>query len=133
MDLQQQIEQFFAGGPHAVVGASQDREKYGNKVLRAFMQAGRSVLPIHPRASVVEGLVAHAQLSELDRTPHGVSIVTPPEVTEKVVAQALALGVPHIWMQPGAESDRAIEQVRAAGVHLLAGGPCVLVALGFQE
>jgi uncharacterized protein len=131
--VQEQIEAFLAGAPHAVAGASQDREKYGNKVLRAYIQQGRAVHPINPRADAVEGLTAFPDLAGLPETVHGVSIVTPPQVTERIVAQALQLGIRHLWMQPGSESDTAIEQARQAGLNVLCGGPCILVALRFRE
>ena len=133
MTVQQQIEAFLMGTPHAVVGASQDREKYGNKVLRAYLQRQRAVHPVNPNAEVVEGLAAFPDLGSLPPTVHGLSIVTPPRVTEQVVAQAARLGIRHIWMQPGSESDRAVELAQQAGTNVIWGGPCILVALRFHE
>ena len=133
MTIQQQIEAFLSGTPHAVVGVSQDRNKYGNKVLRAYLQRQRAVHPINPSAAVVEGLSAYPDLASLPETVHGLSIVTPPHVTEQVVAQAARLGVRHVWMQPGAESDRAVELAQQAGMNVIWGGPCILVTLGFHE
>jgi uncharacterized protein len=133
MTVQQQIEAFLTGTPHAVVGASQDRGKYGNKVLRAYLQRQRFVYPINPHAQLVEGLIAFPDLASLPQTVHGLSIVTPPRVTEQVVTQAARLGVRHIWMQPGSESDRAVELAQQAGMNVIWGGPCILVALRFQE
>ena len=54
-------------------------------------------------------------------------------MTEKVVKQAVELGVNHFWMQPGAESQEAIQHAEQSGVNVIAGGPCVLVALGYRE
>jgi len=133
MTEQEQIQTFLAGRRFAVVGASQDREKYGNKVLRAYLQNHRSVVPVHPSASEIEGQRAVPDLASLPEPVDGVSIVTPPAVTEKVVQQAVALGIQHIWMQPGAESPRAIQLARESGANVLAGGPCVLVALRYHE
>ena len=47
--------------------------------------------------------------------------------------EAVALGIRHLWMQPGAESDAAVEAAREAGVNVIAGGPCILVTLGYRE
>ena len=55
------------------------------------------------------------------------------ELTERIVEEAIAAGVRHLWMQPGAESAAAIERARAAGLNVIAGGPCLLVALGYRE
>jgi uncharacterized protein len=133
MTVQQQIEAFLEGTRYAVVGASRDRRKYGNKVLRAYIQQRRTVHPINPNADVVEGLAAFSDLAALPETVHGVSIVTPPHVTQQIVAQAAGLGIRHLWMQPGAESDRAIELARQASMNVIWGGPCILVTLRFQE
>lgn len=133
MTIQRQIEAFLAGSPHAVVGASQDREKYGNKVLRAYLQQQRAVYPVNPTAEVVEGLAAIPDLASLPKSVHGISIVTPPQVTEQVVVEAARLGIHHIWMQPGSESKRAVELAQEAGINAIWGGPCILVAMRFHE
>lgn len=127
------IDAFLAGAPHAVVGASADREKYGNKVLRVYMQRGRPVYPVNPRAPQIEGLEAFASLAALPQTPHGVSIVTPPAISEQVVEEAARQGIRHLWMQPGAESDQAVARAAALGLALIWGGPCILVVLGYRE
>jgi len=129
LSLRDRIADFFDGHPHAVVGASVDRSKFGNKVLRAFMAAGHEVYPVNPRESVVEGLKAYATLDALPEGVHGLSIVTPPEVTEMVVRSAIAVGIKHLWMQPGAVSERAATEARAAGCSVIAGDACVLVEM----
>jgi len=128
------IDAFLARSPWAVVGASRDRAKYGNKVLRCYVAAGKTpVHPVNPREERIEGLPAFARLAELPERPHGVSIITPPEVTEEIVSEAVELGIRHLWMQPGAESPRALDVARAAGLEVIAGGPCLLVVLGWRE
>src|SRR5690349_10437227 len=127
------IDQFLSGRVFAVAGASSDRAKYGNKVLRSYQQAGRKVFAIHPRETSVEGAPAFAKLSDLPEKIDGLSIVTPPAVTEKLVEEAAAAGVTRLWMQPGAESPAAIARAKQLGLSVIAGGPCVLVALHFQE
>jgi uncharacterized protein len=129
----ERIRQFLAGKRFAVVGASPDRSKYGNKALRAYLQNKLEVVPVHPTAEEVEGLAAVPDLTAIEGHVDGVSIVTPPKVTEMVVKQALALGIKNIWMQPGAESEEAVKLAESAGANVLAGGPCVLVALRYRE
>ena len=133
MSVEIQIEQFLAGRPHAIVGASRNRAKYGNKVLRAFLQNGRQVYPVNPAASLVEGHVAYPDLSSLPEPVYGVSLITPPEVSERVVEEAAQLGIAHIWFQPGAESEAAVKLAKQAGMSVIYGGPCVLVALRYRE
>ncbi|MCA9770983.1 MAG: CoA-binding protein [Myxococcales bacterium] len=128
----ERIEAFLAGDGFAVVGATTVRAKYGNKVLRSYLQAGRTAYPVHPREREIEGLRAYPNLGAIPGAVHGVSIITPPAITERVVEEAAALGVRHLWMQPGAESTKAIERAEARGVAVIAGGPCVLVELGFR-
>ena len=127
------IKEFLAGKRFAVVGALRDREKYGNKVLRTYLQNGLDAVPINPGGGDIEGLPSYPDLAALPEPVDGVSIITPPKVTEKVVEQALALGIKHIWMQPGAESAQAVEAVRKAGANVIAGGPCLLVVLRYHE
>jgi len=133
MELQEQIDAFLAGRPFAVVGVSTNREKYGNKVLRAYLQNDLKVYPVHPRETEIEGIATVADLASLPEPVHGLSIVTPPPVTERIVEQAAAAGIRHIWMQPGAESPAALQRAEELGMNVLGGGPCVLVALRYRE
>ena len=133
MSVTDRIQSFLASGPFAVVGASVNRSKYGNKVLRCYQQHGREVFPINARADEVEGLKAYPSLAALPEPVKAISVITPPAITEQVVRDAAAVGVTHIWMQPGAESDAAIRSAEAAGMAVIAGGPCLLVVLGYHE
>ncbi len=133
MSLNDDIQAFLDGAPHAVVGASTNRDKYGNKVLRVYQQNQRPVYPVNPRATEVEGLKAYPDLASLPQPVHGASIITPPAITEQIVDDAIALGIRHLWMQPGAESGPAITRAEAAGINVIHSGPCVLVVLGYTE
>ncbi len=128
-DVTRDVETFLSGKVFAVVGASRDRSKFGNRVLRAYLAHGRRALPVNPRESEVEGLACVPDLAALSEPADGVSIITPPEVTARVVEQALGLGLRRLWLQPGAEHAGAIAQARSAGALVLAYGPCVLVEL----
>jgi len=129
MTVAERIEVFLAEGPFAVAGASGDREKYGNQVLRALVQAGKQVFPLNPNQVEVEGLRCYPRVADLPEPIRSLSIVTPPPVTEQIVQEAAAAGVANVWIQPGAESPAAIEQAERLGLNLIAGGPCLLVAL----
>ena len=129
MQADRQIEHFLGGSPFAVVGASTNRVKYGNKVLRAYLQASLIAIPVHPSATHIEGLQAFPCLSSIPNSIHGISIITPPNVTEKIVVEAAACGIKNIWIQPGAESESAKATALKNDMNLIAGGPCILVTL----
>ena len=133
MNIQDQIDAFLNGSPHAVVGASRDRAKYGNKVLRAYLQNKRAVFAVNPNADEVEGVSSSPDLQSLPEPVHGISIITPPLITEQIVEQAGKLGIQHVWMQPGAQSDSALSKAEEFGMHVIAGGPCALVVMGYRE
>jgi predicted CoA-binding protein len=129
----ERIEAFLASSSFAVVGASTDRSKYGNKVLRCYQQHGRKAFPVNPKAPEVEGLRAYPSLAALPEPVPAISVITPPAATEQVVREAHTAGVKHVWMQPGAESEEAIRTAEALGMNVIAGGPCLLVVMGYQE
>lgn len=133
MDIQARIQAFLSQERFAVAGASPDRTKYGNKCLRCYLQHGRDVVAIHPRETEVEGVPAYPRLADVPTTPQALSIITPPPVTERLVEEAAAAGLGHVWMQPGAESDLAVRRAAELGLNVIAGGPCLLVALGFRD
>ena len=133
MDSQANIEPFLAGSPFAVVGASTNRDKYGNKVLRCYQQNGREVYPVNPRADEIEGLTCFPSLTQLPVQVHGVSIITPPAISLKLVEEAAELGIQYLWMQPGAESPEVIARGEELGLSLVADGSCLLVVLGYRE
>jgi len=133
MALQDDIQAFLAGDRFAVVGASNDRSKYGNKVLRVYLQAGRTAYPINPKEPQVEGLSCYPDLASLPEPVHGVSIITPPAVTNQILQQAAAAGIRYVWMQPGAESPDWAERAQELGLVAIGGGPCILVTLRYHE
>lgn len=133
MDMDKAIETFLSAPVFAVAGASQNRQKYGNKVLRCYMQNDRRAIPINPGAAEIEGQPCYPSITDIPEPIESLSIITSPPVTERVVTEAIDKGVKNIWMQPGAESPAAIEAATAADLNIIAAGPCVLVVLGFHE
>ncbi len=133
MDDRQLVHAFLSRGPYAVVGASNNRRKYGNKVLRCLLQHGRVAYPVNPRQHTIESQQCYADLSRLPEEVHGVSVVTPPPVTERIMEQIPACGARLVWMQPGAESAAAVHRAKALGLAVISGGPCLLVVLGFND
>lgn len=133
MTIDEKIDTFLGTDSFGVVGASSKPYKYGNKVLRCYLQNRHSVIPVNPRETEIEGLPCVASVGDLPEQVRSISIITPPQVTEKVVAQAIAKGVKNLWMQPGAESETAVAAAEAAGLNVIADGSCLLVVLGYRE
>jgi predicted CoA-binding protein len=133
MDLQQKIDAFLANDAFGVAGASTNREKYGNKILRCYLQNGREAHPVNPRATEIEGRTCYPNVGSLPDEVTALSIITPPRITDVIVDEALGRGIRHFWMQPGAESPDAIERAELEGAHVIHGGPCLLVVLGYRE
>lgn len=128
-----EIAAFLAVGNFAVVGASQDREKYGNKVLRCYQQHGLPVVGVNPKLQSVEQSPCYPRLSAVPGGALAVSVVAPPAAARQILADAKVRGVQHVWFQPGAEDAAAIAEARAAGMQVIADGPCLLVQLGFHD
>jgi uncharacterized protein len=103
----------------AVVGASQDRKKFGYRVFHSLRQAGYTVYPVNPKGGELEGVTVYPTLADLPELPEVVNMVVPPEVTEQVVEEAHRLGLARIWMQPGAESAKAIAYCHAHGMQVI--------------
>ena len=109
------ITDFLASGPYAVAGASNDRSKYGNNVLRAYLAHGITAYPVHPKETIVEGISAFADLASLPGKVRGLSIITT-AVTERLVEEAATAGIKRLWMQPGAESAAAVRRADELGL-----------------
>ncbi|KAJ8655192.1 hypothetical protein O0I10_009060 [Lichtheimia ornata] len=120
----------FIKSPHfAVVGASTDRSKYGNRVLRWYQDFGLPVTPVNHKEKQVENLASIASIDELENpTETALSIITPPKVTLQVLKRAKELGISKLWLQPGAEDKAVLDFARDAGLDIIAGGPCILVS-----
>ena len=129
------LESLFFPRAVAVIGASTKELHIGNRVVKNLLDFGFKgpVYPINPKADEVEGLQAYASLAALPKPVRGISVITPPQVTEDIVEQAIVSGVKNIWMQPGAESKAAVAAAQAAGLNVIADGSCLLVVLGYRE
>ncbi|MEQ1903146.1 MAG: CoA-binding protein [Pirellulaceae bacterium] len=127
------IQDFLNAKTFAVAGASRDRNKYGNRVFRALLEAGRQVVPLNPTAGMVEGHNAYASIKAVSPAPEALSIVTPPMVTRQIIVEAISAGVKHVWMQPGAEDAEGSAAARAAGLNVIDDGSCILVLLSIER
>lgn len=113
----------------AIVGASPDRRKFGNKSVRAHAAAGFTVFPVHPTAETIEGLpvyrsVADVPVDQLDR----VSIYLPPAVGITVLAEVASKSPAEVWFNPGTDSPEVLAEARRLGLRAVVG--CSIVDLG---
>ncbi|MDY0002530.1 MAG: CoA-binding protein [Polyangia bacterium] len=116
----------------AVVGASNDPEKYGNIIVRNLHGKGYTVLPINPKAETVAGLRAYPDLeAALAGGPiHIVNFVTPPSVTKKVLEEVEALGLPNVWLQDGSFDEAVLDSVAKASYRAYYNG-CIMVVSNY--
>ena len=113
----------------AVVGASVDRAKFGNKAVRAFARAGFEVFPINPHADRVEGLRAYPSLDDLPAGPlDRVSLYVPAAVALGVLDQIARRRVGQVWLNPGADAPEVVERATALGLEVVRA--CSILAIG---
>jgi predicted CoA-binding protein len=125
MVSKERLDAFVRGQCWAVVGASQDRGKFGNITFRELKRRGKQVYPINPKATEVEGETCYSNLGALPAGVERVLVVVPPELGEQVAREASAAGIEYVWFQPGAESDAALAYCEAHGMEAIA-GHCIL-------
>lgn len=109
----------------AVVGASNARHKYGNRIYRTLRDAGYRVYAVNRHQAVVEGDTAYARVIDLPEPPDVVDLVVPPDQALAVVQDAHAVGAKAVWFQPGAEDDAAAAWAAAHGMDVV--HDCILV------
>ena len=110
----------------AVVGASRNPEKYGHQVYRDLRSAGYRVYPVNPNTDEILGDKCYSSLEALPVKPDVADLVVPPKVTEKTIKNCEKLGIKKVWMQPGSESETAINFCRESGMDVIH-GVCVMV------
>jgi predicted CoA-binding protein len=126
MSEQRLITDFVNRRVWAVVGASRDRNKFGNRVFRDLRDAGYTVYPVNPKGGELDGAKVYPSLADLPQTPEVIDLVVPPAVTEQLVKEAHELSFTRVWMQPGAESEAAIAYCQEHGIEVVHGA-CAMV------
>ena len=114
----------------AILGASKDSTKFGNKAVRGFVQKGWTVFPINPNASTIEGLPAFRSISELPHRPNLVSVYLPPAILLEVLPEIAQVGCDELWLNPGADSPEVIERAESLGLNVIQA--CSLVGHGLS-
>ena len=112
----------------AVIGASNDRQKFGNKAVRAFRHQGYDVVPINPHESEVEGLKTYKSVLDVPGPIDMATFYVPPEIGESIIDEIAAKRIPEVWLNPGAESAMLVSKARA--LKLLPKVACSIIAIG---
>jgi predicted CoA-binding protein len=112
----------------AVIGASNNRRKFGNRALRAYRDQGYTVVPINPHEPEVEGLKAYASVLDVPGPIDMASFYVPPEVGEEIIGEMARKQIAEVWLNPGAESDELIARARALSIKPIVA--CSIVSLG---
>ena len=111
----------------ALIGASNDRNKYGNKIYRDLRNKGYNVTPINPKEEKIEGDRAYTSIEEMKELPDIANFVVPPPVAIKIAQNITNLGIKHLWFQPGSESEELEDWLKNTdGIEYLINA-CIMV------
>ena len=114
----------------AIIGASADRGKFGNKAVRAFVRQGYTVYPVNPKETEIEGLPAFQSIAEVPVRPNLISVYLPPPVLLKVLPAIAAKGCDEFWLNPGTESDEVLAEAERLGLKVIQA--CSIVGIGIS-
>lgn len=112
----------------AVIGASSDRSKFGNKALRSFRNNGYKVIPINPSEKEVEGEAAYVSVLDYDGPIDEATMYVNPRVGEKVLDQIAEKGIAKVWLNPGADGANVVARAKALGLNAVRA--CSIIAIG---
>lgn len=110
----------------AIVGASNNPDKYGHKVLADLQSAGWHLIPINPKAEIILGLKTYPSILQVTEKIDAVVFVTKPEVTEQVLLEVKQLGIKDVWFQPGAASGAVIAFCKSNDINYI-NDACIMV------
>lgn len=106
--MQDLIQEFIAQRRFAIVGATNNPQKYGYHIFKNLRNRGYEVYPVNPRLNELEGVRCYPSLADIPIKVDVVDFVVPPKVTEQILRECKRLGLNRIWLQPGSESETAI-------------------------
>jgi predicted CoA-binding protein len=112
----------------AIIGASSDRAKFGNKAVRAYMGQGYTVFPVNPKETQIEGLPAYKKIAEVPERPQRVTVYLRPAVLKGILAEIASKGCDELWLNPGTESDEVLSEAKRLGLKVIQG--CSIVGIG---
>lgn len=114
----------------AVIGASKDRSKFGNKCVRAYKSKNHKVFPVNPKEAEIEGLKCYKSIKEIKEKLDIVSLYLPPKIGESVVDEIIKVKPKKVYLNPGTESEVIVRKLLDAGIEIKQ--ECSIVALGLS-
>lgn len=112
----------------AIIGASANREKYGNKAVRAYASLGYTVYPVNPRGGEIEGLKTYVSVLDIPGPVDRASLYVPPEAGLEVIEAIAKKGITEVYFNPGSESEALIRKAESLGLTVVIG--CSILAVG---
>ena len=112
----------------AVIGASSDPRKFGNRAVRAFRRQGYTVIPINPNEVEVEGLKTYASVLDVPDAIDMATFYVPPDVGEKVMPEVARKKIAEVWLNPGSESDSLVRLARSLNLQPIIA--CSIMGIG---
>jgi hypothetical protein len=112
----------------AVIGASSDRSKFGNKAVRAFANQGYTVVPVHPREETIEGWTAYKSVLDAPGPIDMATMYVAPAVGMRVIEEVAQKGIKEVWLNPGADSPELAERARELGLRTVVA--CSILGVG---
>ncbi|EIW18169.1 MULTISPECIES: CoA-binding protein [Pelosinus] len=116
----------------AVVGATDNKEKFGYKIFKVMLEAGIEVYPINTGVAEILGQKCYPTLKDLPIKPEAVDIVVPPKVGEKIMHECAEIGINNVWLQPGADAPQVIQAAEELGLNVVHHA-CVMVEMRKKE
>jgi predicted CoA-binding protein len=98
----------------AVVGASNDPRKYGNIIVKDLQRRGYRVFPVNLHETEIAGLTVFRSLADVPKPVDIVDVVTPPDITGRILEDAAAAGLGLVWLQDGSFDRSVLEAAEAA-------------------
>lgn len=114
----------------AIIGASNDRRKFGNKAVRAFLQQGYEVFPVNPKEDFIEGLKTFKTIGDVAVRPQLISVYLPPAVLLDALPEIAAKGCDEFWLNPGTESDAVLAECERLGLNVIQA--CSIMGVGMD-
>jgi uncharacterized protein len=118
----------MAPGTVAVIGASSNHAKYGNKAVRAYVRQGWTVYPVNPTETTIEGLPVFRSIADIPGPVDRASLYLPPAVGLTVLGAIKQKGVKELYVNPGAESDEILAEAERLGLETIYA--CSIVEIG---